>query len=41
MREYQFNFEVLRLYPQSRKYLIKAPMKKGFLDSLSSLLKAN
>lgn len=37
IKEYFFAFEILKQYPYTRSYIIKAPMKKSFKDTISEL----
>lgn len=37
IKEYFFAFEVMRQYPPSRSYVLKAPLKKSFKDTLAEL----
>jgi hypothetical protein len=37
IKEYFFAFEILKQYPYTRSYIVKAPMKKSFKDTISEL----
>jgi hypothetical protein len=37
IKEYFFAFEILKQYSYNRSYIIKAPMKKSFKDTISEL----
>lgn len=37
IKECFFAFEVVKQYPYSRSYIIKAPLKKSFKDTVSEL----
>ena len=37
IKDYFFAFEVLKQYPYSRSYIIKAPMKKSLKDAVAEL----
>ena len=33
-----YSFDLMKNYPQARKYLIKMPLKTSFVDSVKELL---
>jgi len=37
IKEYFFAFEIIKKYPYSRSYVLKAPLKKSFKDTISEL----
>lgn len=37
IKGYFFAFEILKQYPYTRSYIVKAPMKKSFKDTISEL----
>jgi hypothetical protein len=37
IKEYFFAFEILKKYPYTRSYILKAPLKKSFKDTISEL----
>ncbi len=37
IKEYFFAFEIMKKYPYSRSYIIKAPLKKSFKDTFAEL----
>ncbi len=38
IKEYFFAFELIKQYPQSRSYILKAPLKKSFTESIAELM---
>ncbi len=37
IKEYFFAFEIIKKYPYTRSYVLKAPLKKSFKDTISEL----
>ncbi|MBU0526860.1 hypothetical protein KKE92_00105 [Candidatus Micrarchaeota archaeon] len=37
IKEYFFAFEIIKMYPYTRSYVLKAPLKKSFKDTISEL----
>lgn len=37
IKEYFFAFEILRQYPYTRSYIMKAPLKKSLKDTIAEL----
>lgn len=41
MSQYFFTFELIKQYPTTRSFIIKAPMKRSFKDTVGELFGGN